>query len=322
MKAVELLKTSTGIGGIGAVDRESGETFEWRAPVVVNAAGPFCRQVASGFDRDVPSLFRGSLAWNVLLKQKALSDCALAVTSKKPRGRTYFLLPWKGKILAGTGHAPWTDGIRKPFPTSEQLQEFLEELNLTIPGLLACQEDILQVFSGLLPAAEEGKATLSTREVIIDHGQEGGPKGLYSVSGVKFTTARLVAEKVLRKIFPEKGIEKERKDDCPDLRNMTIRRGIIPYDWRPDPRFSEWKHPLKEIILEESVNHLEDLVFRRTTLWNNLARTMKISTQLCTLFDWDDSRCKAELHRLEEAVAMRTGGISKPENAKLSFVGI
>jgi len=308
MEAAELLKTSEGIGGVGAVDRESGETFEFRAPIVVNAAGPFCRQVASGFDRDVPALFRSSLAWNVLLKNRALSDCALAVAPKKPGGRTYFLVPWKGMILAGTGHAPWADGSRPPAPTIEQLQEFLDDLNLAIPTLAASQADILQIFPGLLPATEEGNTTLSTQEVIFDHGREGGPNGLYSVSGVKFTTARLVADKVLRKIFPGVCLEKGGAESAPEPSDIQSRGSIFAHDWRPDPRFPEWKHSLEKIIQEESVNHLDDLVFRRTTLWNNLARTMEISSQLCSLFNWDNPRRKAELHRLEEAILMRTGG--------------
>jgi glycerol-3-phosphate dehydrogenase len=308
MEAAELLKTSEGIGGVGAVDRESGETFEFRAPIVVNAAGPFCRQVASGFDRDFPALFRSSLAWNVLLKNRALSDCALAVAPKKPKGRTYFLVPWKGMILAGTGHAPWADSSRPPAPTIEQLQEFLDDLNLAIPSLAASQADILQIFPGLLPATDEGNTTLSTQEIVVDHGQVGGPKGLYSVSGVKFTTARLVAEKILGQTFPgmpPAKLSNECASDSLDRQNM---RGVFAIEWRPDIQTSEWEHALREIILEESVIHLDDLVFRRTTLWNNLSRTMELSSKLCTLFNWDGSRCNTELHRLEEAVGMRTLG--------------
>jgi len=39
--------------------------------------------------------------------------------------------------------------------------------------------------------------TLTGREVIIDHGRRGGLAGLYSATGIKFTTARKVAEKTL-----------------------------------------------------------------------------------------------------------------------------
>lgn len=306
MEAAELLKSSEGISGVGAVDRESGETFEFRAPIVVNAAGPFCRQVASGFDQDVPALFRSSLAWNVLLKNRALSDCALAVAPKKPGGRTYFLVPWKGMILAGTGHAPWADGSRPPAPTIEQLQEFLDDLNLAIPTLAASQADILQIFPGLLPATEEGSTTLSTQEVIFDHGREGGPNGLYSVSGVKFTTARLVAEKVLGQPFPGSPPAKLSNESASDSLGRQNMRGVFAIDWRPDIQSPGWKQALREIILEESVIHLDDLVFRRTTLWNNLPRALDLSSQLCNLFNWDGFRCKTELHRLEEAVNMRT----------------
>jgi glycerol-3-phosphate dehydrogenase len=41
--------------------------------------------------------------------------------------------------------------------------------------------------------------------VIHDHGAEGGPEGLLSVSGVKLTTSRAVAEKVLARVFAHRG---------------------------------------------------------------------------------------------------------------------
>ena len=38
--------------------------------------------------------------------------------------------------------------------------------------------------------------------MILGHGDHGGPAGLFSVSGVKYTTSRLVAEKTMRRVFP------------------------------------------------------------------------------------------------------------------------
>jgi glycerol-3-phosphate dehydrogenase len=43
----------------------------------------------------------------------------------------------------------------------------------------------------------EGDTALASRPVVFDHGAAGGPEGLVSVSGVKLTTARAVAEKAL-----------------------------------------------------------------------------------------------------------------------------
>ena len=53
--------------GVATPDLATGTDCEFRAPVVVNGAGPWCRQVARAFDRDVPELFLPSLGFNVLL---------------------------------------------------------------------------------------------------------------------------------------------------------------------------------------------------------------------------------------------------------------
>ena len=60
VEARELLRTASGVAGVRAWDQESGKGYEYRSGVVINAAGPWCREVAARFDRDpaglVPSL--------------------------------------------------------------------------------------------------------------------------------------------------------------------------------------------------------------------------------------------------------------------------
>jgi glycerol-3-phosphate dehydrogenase len=57
---------------------------------------------------------------------------------------------------------------------------------------------VLDVLWGRLPAVAEGSTELASRPVIADHGRQGGPQGLVSVSGVKLTTARAVARRTLK----------------------------------------------------------------------------------------------------------------------------
>jgi glycerol-3-phosphate dehydrogenase len=204
MEAGDLLKINNCVAGVTAIDQKTKQSLEYRARVVINAAGPWCRKIAKRFDCDKAKLFRGSLAWNVLLGRKPLSNYAVAVAPIRAGGQTYFLLPWKGKLLAGTGHVPWFNSTENPMPTEEQMQEFLNDLNLAIPGLELHQGDIVHIFAGLLPVTKDGSVDLVSREVIVDHAEQGGPKGLYSVSGVKYTTSRLVAEKTLKRTFKGK----------------------------------------------------------------------------------------------------------------------
>jgi len=99
----------------------------------------------------------------------------------------------QGKILAGTAYAPSGDGG----PGEPLVEGFLRDLNAALPGLDLQRQQVLQVLWGLIPAVAEGSMTPASRPVIHDHGRHGGPRGLVSVSGVKLTTARAVAERVL-----------------------------------------------------------------------------------------------------------------------------
>jgi glycerol-3-phosphate dehydrogenase len=300
VEAVELLKSRQGVTGVTAFDRESRESHEYRANVVVNAAGPWCRELATRFDRDEPSLFRSSLAWNILLDREAVSDHAVAVTPKKPGARTYFIVPWKGLVLVGTGHAPWRSSSEKPMPSCQQIQEFLDDLNLSVPGLKVDQNDILHLFAGLLPVKRDGSVDLVCREVILDHANKGGPKGLFSVSGVKFTTARLVAEKTLRRTFPETKFSRQ-FTHRPGLRQSAY--ALDSYNTPNlvgllDTRIGSIKDSYRHLVEEESVQHLDDLIFRRTTLWENPRDAISVAPLLCDLFPWNDFRCREEIERL------------------------
>ncbi|MCP5047226.1 MAG: FAD-dependent oxidoreductase, partial [bacterium] len=104
VEAGELLKEKNRVTGVRATDRETGNQFQFHAPVVINAAGPWCRDIAARFDKDHPSLFQKRLLlWNVLFKKQAFSDYALGLTPGKGKGHSYFFHPWKNRLLVGTG---------------------------------------------------------------------------------------------------------------------------------------------------------------------------------------------------------------------------
>ncbi|NWF88159.1 MAG: FAD-dependent oxidoreductase [Ignavibacteriaceae bacterium] len=291
------LKIKNGlVTGVKAQDKTSEYLYEFSSSKVINSSGPWCRSLAAKFDRDYPELFKDSFAWNVLFNKPALSTHALAVTPKKPGARTYFIHHWKGFLFAGTVHSPWNNNSRKPIPDENAVKNFITELNSSINDLNLSESDVLQIFPGLLPAKEEGSDKIAVREIILDHGTNGGPKGFYSVSGVKYTTARLVAEKTLKKIFG-----KEIKISSPDGRDTATSRelGIFENHWIPE-KPNGWETTLKNIIQNESVVHLDDLLIRRTSLGDNPKLALKYSDKYCNLFNWNEQKTSDEISRLKE----------------------
>jgi glycerol-3-phosphate dehydrogenase len=202
MRAEKLHVSSKKVAGIACRDLVTGKPYTFESRVVINAAGPWCRGLAKTLcGVDFPDLFKPSLAWNLLLNRTPPSHYGLAVSSEKPGAQTLFLVPCRDGLLAGTGHAPWNGSPEKPSPNRPQILQFLDELNTAVPDLKLIESDIRQVYAGLLPAKRDGECELRERPIIIDHGKSGGPAGFFSVSGVKFTTARQVAEQTLRHSF-------------------------------------------------------------------------------------------------------------------------
>lgn len=196
-EARDLVMDGGRVTGITARDRRADAPLRFSTGVVVNCAGPWSREVAARWDRDLPALFRPSLAFNLLLDRAADFEAALAVEAPRPGARTYFLLPWEGRVMAGTFHAPVEGAGAEAGPDPATVEAFLGELDEAVPGMGLGSSRVLHVLAGQLPVRRDRTVELSRRAVIHDHGRQGGPLGLLSVSGVKFTVARAVAERTL-----------------------------------------------------------------------------------------------------------------------------
>jgi glycerol-3-phosphate dehydrogenase len=302
--AVDDLLTHDGtVVGVRATDTVTGGEVDIRARVVVNAAGPASRDVARKFDKDFARLFRPSLAWNVILERPPLSDHALAVSRRDRNSHTYFVVPWKGKLMVGTGHSSFTGGARIEVGKL-QIDEMLEDLNAAIPGIGLAEADVSGILAGLLPVRREGGTSLSPHESVIDHGQLGGPDGLISVSGVKMFASQQVAARVLglvaRRFF--------RARSLPD--QQEVRRPSPGVGWDLSTQYGcesasldEALERIKTIIDEESVVHLDDIVFRRTTLWENARYWADHPEPLLSLFEWDAETRARESSRLVQALS-------------------
>jgi glycerol-3-phosphate dehydrogenase len=261
---VERIVIEDGRGaGVEARDRVTGRLHRFQASRVVNAAGPHARLLARRSDRDLPTLFRPTLAFNLLIDRSPVAEVAVAVAPPRAAAQIYFILPWKGRLLAGTCHAGLPEGTLEPKVSENQVGHFLDSLNAAVPGLNLTPQDVIHIYAGLLPGRRPGTAELATQPVVHDHGAHGGPEGLYSISGVKFTTSRRVAEDTLRTIF---GRELRpplnatgRPQPVVDLSDQTVLSTTTPLEGPPDRVAAMIRH----IVREEAVLHTEDLLLRR-----------------------------------------------------------
>ena len=93
------------LAGVAVEDRSSGERFDVRAGMIVNAAGAGAAAVASRLTRRATAVTpMTGLALNLVLAGDA-PPAAFAVMSREGgRHRRLFVVPWRGRTLVGTAH--------------------------------------------------------------------------------------------------------------------------------------------------------------------------------------------------------------------------
>ncbi|MBN1826125.1 MAG: glycerol-3-phosphate dehydrogenase/oxidase [Candidatus Eisenbacteria bacterium] len=197
--------------GVRVRDRLQGDRSERdvRARFVVNAAGPWAeglnRRLTGEPVRPVPLL-----KVMYLIVRRPVPRGSVGLLGR--HGRYFFLLPWHDHSLVGIAEFPVEKGdLERPAVREEQVEGFLAELRRARPGLGLRREDAAFVHTGLLPADERaaarGEWKLTTKARLIDHAREGGPAGLLSVVGIKFTMARRVAEGIVDRVFRDRGVK-------------------------------------------------------------------------------------------------------------------
>ena len=185
-----LLGSNGEVAGVEAADRASGAPLRAAAPVVVNCSGAALGRLAGAAHPAGPRFFQPLPAYNLHLPEAPPLGAAFAVGP----GKRLFLRPRADGILAGTFYGP---------PDTEpDVSGWLRALDDAAPGLnlqRAGRPPI--VLAGVVPAGATAIVP-AKRDVVLDHGAAGGPRGLFSLSGVKLTTARWLSQQAAARIWP------------------------------------------------------------------------------------------------------------------------
>jgi glycerol-3-phosphate dehydrogenase len=210
VEVMGFLGDDTGVKGVKAKDVLSGQELEIQANLVVNSAGAWVDSVLGHLNSDFTPKFHLSAALNLVTRQ-VLPKYAVGISSRHTgrdkegnqaqRSRMLFIVPWRSYSLIGTIHTSFV-GLPQDYQISEDvLQDFIDEINTAYPGAALRRHDILHVHWGFLPMVkpsdQSDRVKLVREGQIYDHEQEDGVKGLITVVGVKYTTARYMAQKAL-----------------------------------------------------------------------------------------------------------------------------
>ncbi|MHA6347342.1 glycerol-3-phosphate dehydrogenase [Roseivivax sp. CAU 1761] len=183
-------------------DRETGESREIRARVLVNAAGPWAGRVIHGVVRsnstETVRLVRGS---HIVCRR--LYDHDKCYFFQGSDGRIIFAIPYEQDFtLIGTTDSEQDDPDRRPECTPEE-RDYLLRFASEYFAKPVTRDDVVWSYSGVRPLYDDGaqSATAATRDYTLKIDDAGGAPVL-NIFGGKITTYRRLAEHALEKIAP------------------------------------------------------------------------------------------------------------------------
>lgn len=243
-------------------DLVSGRTLDVEARRIVVAAGAATPAVAACLAaRKAPGAPAHAWAMNVVVPGRG-HGAAFAVETPGGRAvaRRAFVVPWRGRTLIGTAYFPEAD-VPPGGPGEDEVGAFLAAVEAAAPALRVDPADVLLVHAGRLPCARTtGAVRLLTRHRIRSHADAGAPE-LLSVVSVKLTTARLVAERVVDRLFREAG------RDPPACRTATL---PLPGGARP-------LDAVREAVRRELPGAGDDVVDYHARTYGSRAREVLLS---------------------------------------------
>lgn len=179
------------VDGVDILAREGRRTLACDA--VVNAAGPFAGQVATLFDDDIPmQLARGTM---LIFANRRVPT---VVNRLAPPGDGDIIVPHGETVILGTTEVPQeSPGSTRP---SREEANYLLQLGQRLFGDMD-RWRVLRAFAGIRPLYQTGNQVGVSRYIsrdftVIDHGSRQTLSGAFSLVGGKWTTYRLMAERM------------------------------------------------------------------------------------------------------------------------------
>jgi glycerol-3-phosphate dehydrogenase len=180
------------VDGVLARDLESGQEFQVRAKVVINATGVFCDTIRQMASPGCSPLIAPSQGIHLVFDRSFLSGNSAIMVPHTSDGRVLFAIPWHGHTLVGTTDTPIVSPSLEPVPMEAEV-EFL----LTTAGRYLhkapTRDDILSAFAGIRPLVRAGDSR-NTAALSRDHTIFIDGTGLLTITGGKWTTYRHMAE--------------------------------------------------------------------------------------------------------------------------------
>jgi len=206
-RATRFQKNTKAIVGMSVEDVLTGKSVDIRARVFVNCSGPWTDRIVELVGIMKQRTKKRWVKAALILTRQLIPNVAVGVRSnfryQNPaacldKGYRYlFITPWRDSSLIGTFEAPYDESPDDFSVTEDEIRSFVQNVNSAYPASHLTRKDVRFVYGGLVPADDRNGSSSdqpAKHYELHDHALEDGVEGFISVVGVKFTTARHVAE--------------------------------------------------------------------------------------------------------------------------------
>jgi glycerol-3-phosphate dehydrogenase len=189
VSVVGFLREDGRVAGARVRDHVSGEEFEVRAQVVINATGVWTDELQHLVGERGKFHVTASKGIHIIVPRDRLQlDTGLILRTEKS---VLFVIPWDRHWLIGTTDTEWTLDKSHPAASRADIDYVLEHLNAVLESPLSV-DDVQGVYAGLRPLLT-GESE-STSKLSREHAVASPVPGLVAIAGGKYTTYRVMGK--------------------------------------------------------------------------------------------------------------------------------
>jgi glycerol-3-phosphate dehydrogenase len=192
MKVTSLIRNRDHTAGVIAQDEETGDEYEVKAKVVINATGVFADAIRKMDDPRSHALIRPSQGSHIVLDKAFLPGDQAIMIPRTADKRVLFAIPWHDRVVVGTTDVSVDDAVLEPRPLPQEIA-FLLDHTAHYLTKDPSPDDVLSAFAGLRPLVSSGGEE-KTAALSREHTVQVSPSGLVTIIGGKWTTYRKMAE--------------------------------------------------------------------------------------------------------------------------------
>lgn len=272
-------------------DEVSGEEWELRPRVLVNAGGPWIDHINASADQRT-RFIGGTKGSHLVLDhpglRAAIGDHEFFFENGD--GRLVLIFPLEDKVLIGTSDLRVDDPDQVAI-TEEEIEYFFGMIHRVFPAIEVNRSHIVFTFSGVRPLAfgsvsEEQMSRDHKIEVLEADAARSFP--ILSLVGGKWTTYRAFSEQAADLVL--KRLNRARRSSTRNLKIGGARQSQ--------------NEQIEGKITDEDVVHLDDLLFRRTNTAmlgrGSESRVNELADLAAQRLGWNDQQKAGEIDRVKE----------------------